>query len=323
MARSLRIEYEGAIYHITVRGNERKKIFFARRDYQKFKEYLETAQERFGCVLHAYVCMENHYHLILETPEKNLSRTMHYLNSSYSTYINIKRKRIGHLLQGRFKSIVVDKDSYLLELSRYLHLNPVRAGMVQRPEDYLYSSYKAYIDERQTDCIETGMILDTIATNISVARQKYREFVEGGIGIELDNPLKKVSGGVVLGSESFIRQTLDRLENHLDEGAEARHRKALQRAVDEETFVAAVVEYFGLEREDLVLRCNADARNIAIYLLKYLRGMTSQEVSRAVGGMSAAAVSKAYQRLRGKLVSDGELQKKIEELKGRLSNVQV
>ena len=121
MARPVRIEYEGAVYHVTARGNERSKIFFSGKDYAKFKKYLGEAKEKYGFLLNAYVLMTNHYHLIVETPEKNLSRIMHYLNGSYTTYTNIKRKRSGHLFQGRYKTIVVDKEYYLLELSRYLH----------------------------------------------------------------------------------------------------------------------------------------------------------------------------------------------------------
>lgn len=323
MARQLRIEYEGAIYHITARGNERKKIFFTERDYQRFKEYLVIAQERFGCDLHAYVCMGNHYHLILETPEKNLSRVMHYLNSSYTTYINVKRKRNGHLLQGRFKSIVVDKDSYLLELSRYLHLNPVRAGMVERPEDYLYSSYKAYIDQRQTDCVKTGMILEMMATTTRVATQKYRDYVERGIGVELDNPLKDVYGGLILGSERFIRQTLDQLDNDQLEDEEIMHRKALRPMAAQKAIFQAVADHFGCTGEALPLRGDGKARKFVIYLLKHYSGMTSQDVSHALGGMSCSAVAKVYQRLRTQLTSDVALRKEIEDLKKRLSNVQV
>ncbi|GFO57618.1 hypothetical protein GMSM_46250 [Geomonas sp. Red276] len=124
MARALRIEYEGAFYHVTTRGNERKKIFFTARDYDKFKEYVFQAQQKFHFILHGYVLMTNHYHLLIETPEKNLQRVMHYINSSYSTYTNTKRDRSGHLFQGRYNAIIVDKDSYLLELSKYIHLNP-------------------------------------------------------------------------------------------------------------------------------------------------------------------------------------------------------
>ena len=120
MARPLRIKYEGAFYHITARGNERKKIFFA-----KFKEYLKEAQDRYGHFLNCYVLMSNHYHMILETPNADISKIMHYLNGSYTGYINRRRRRSGHLFQGRYKSILVDVDSYLLELSRYVHLNPL------------------------------------------------------------------------------------------------------------------------------------------------------------------------------------------------------
>lgn len=137
MARPLRIEFEGAVYHITARGNERKKIYLSKSDYEKFLKYLGDTKKKYNIVIHCYVLMSNHYHLIIETPEANLSRAMHYINGSYTTYFNIKRKRSGHLFQGRFKSILVDKDNYLLELSRYIHLNPVRAGIVEKPEDYL------------------------------------------------------------------------------------------------------------------------------------------------------------------------------------------
>lgn len=109
MARQLRIEFEGAFYHVTARGNERKKIFLSKRDYEKFYHYLAEARDKYHFILHAFVIMGTHYHLLIETPEANLSRIMHYINSSYTTYTNVKRKRCGHLFQGRFKSIVVDR----------------------------------------------------------------------------------------------------------------------------------------------------------------------------------------------------------------------
>jgi len=322
MARQLRIEYEGAFYHITARGNERKKIFFTERDYQRFKDYLVIAQERFGCVLHAYVLMGNHYHLILETKEKNLSRVMHYLNSSYTTYVNVKLKRNGHLLQGRFKSIIVEKDSYLLELSRYVHLNPVRAGMTKRPEEYPYSSYHAFIGREQTDCVDTEMILNMICPASSTSICKYREFVERGMDAALDNPLTNVYGGLILGSEGFIQQTLDRLENDSLEDEEISHRKMLQSKVGKKAIFDAVGEHFGCSGEGFLF-CEGKARKLTLYLLKHHAGMTSREVSQALGGMSCAAISKAYQRLRKQLASDEGLKQEIEGLIRRLSNVQV
>lgn len=113
MARQLRIEFEGAVYHVTSRGNERKNIFFSKTDYKKFLEYLAEAKNKLNINVHCYVLMSNHYHLILETPEANLSKAMHYINGPYTTYINVNRKRSGHLFQGRYKSIMVERDNYL------------------------------------------------------------------------------------------------------------------------------------------------------------------------------------------------------------------
>jgi REP element-mobilizing transposase RayT len=171
MARPIRIEFEGAVYHVTSRGNERRKIFFSRKDYEKFKEYIVEAKEKYRFILHGYVLMTNHYHLLIETPEKNLSKIMHHINSSYTTYTNVKRKRSGHLFQGRFKAIVVDKDSYLLELSRYLHLNPVRAKIAERPEDYPYSSYKTYTLPQGEALVTRTTILEMFTTREAEARK--------------------------------------------------------------------------------------------------------------------------------------------------------
>ncbi len=121
--RPLRIEYEGALYHVTARGNEKRKIYFTKTDYEKFLQYIAEAEKRYGLLLHCYVLMTNHYHLVIETPMANLSKAMHCINGSYTTYINSKRKRSGHLFQGRYKAILVAKDNNLMELSRYIHLS--------------------------------------------------------------------------------------------------------------------------------------------------------------------------------------------------------
>lgn len=136
MGRPLRIEYPGAFYHVTSRGNEKKEVFKSQKDREKFLSYLESATERYGAAIHVYCLMSNHYHLLVETPEGNLSQIMRHINGAYTNYFNTKRQRAGHLFQGRYKAILVEKDAYSLELSRYIHLNPVRAGMVQLPEDY-------------------------------------------------------------------------------------------------------------------------------------------------------------------------------------------
>ena len=155
MARPLRIEYPGAFYHVTSRGNERKDIFKSNTDREMFLSYLASAQEKYEAVVHAYCLMSNHYHLMIETPQGNLSQIMKYINSSYTNFFNIKRKRTGHLLQGRYKAILVEADAYATELSRYIHLNPVRAGMVRSPEEYRWSSYSYYTERSSPSWLKT------------------------------------------------------------------------------------------------------------------------------------------------------------------------
>ena len=133
MARPLRILYPGAFYHITSRGNEQKALFKSNKDREKFIEYLESATERYDAVIHAYCLMDNHYHILLETPSGNLSKIMAHINGAYTNYFNAKRERSGHLFQGRYKAILVEADEYAKELSRYIHLNPVRANIVEHP----------------------------------------------------------------------------------------------------------------------------------------------------------------------------------------------
>jgi len=149
LARLLRLEFAGALYHVTARGNERHTIFLGdgTTDRVRFLEVLGDVCKRFNWICHAYCLMSNHYHLLIETPEANLSRGMRQLNGVYTQYVNRAHERIGHLFQGRFKGILVEKESYLLELARYIVLNPVRAGMVRAPGEWPWSSYLATAEE--------------------------------------------------------------------------------------------------------------------------------------------------------------------------------
>jgi putative transposase len=321
VARPLRIEYEGAIYHVTGRGNEQRKIFFSRRDYEKFKEYLAEALEKFGFILHGYVLMTNHYHLIIETPEKNLSKILHHINSSYTTYINIKRKRSGHLLQGRFKSIIVDKDSYLLELSRYLHLNPVRVKMAQLPGDYPYSSYRSYTTASGDNLVTTTTILTMLSQKPEAAREKYRIFVESTLNGEIESPLKNVYGGIILGSVNFIKQVLGKIEAKRLENEETSYRKSLRASHSpEEVFMTTCAQY-GLAPEEIKNTERNDVRKKCIYLLKKLTSAGNREIGDILGGICAATVAKAYQRFSEKLAKDARLQKEMRELEGKMSSV--
>ena len=175
MARPLRLDLPGAFWHITSRGNERKNIFRSDADRRLFLELLGRVSRRYGWIIHTYVLMSNHYHLVFETPRATLSRGMQWLNGVYSQRFNKRHNRVGHLFQGRFQSFLIEADQYLNEVLRYVVLNPVRAGMVARPEDYRWSSYRAIAGyEPSPDWLATGSVLGRIHTDPERARQMYR-----------------------------------------------------------------------------------------------------------------------------------------------------
>lgn len=207
MTRPLRVEFPGAFYHVTSRGNERKAVFQSSRDREKFLSYLESAHDRYGAVIHVYCLMENHYHLLLETPRGNLSQILHHINGAYTTYFNIKRKRSGHLFQGRFKGILVERDAYCKELSRYIHLNPVRAGLVKSPSEYGWSSYRYYIgSKREPEWFTTELLLGYFGGRGRSGYRRYGEFVEKEVTMKLESPLSGVIASTFLGSKEFIKR---------------------------------------------------------------------------------------------------------------------
>ena len=210
MARPLRVEFDGALYHVTSRGNDRGTIFFTDTDRIAFLKLLGEVVTRFSWVCHAYCLMTNHYHLVVETPSANLSRGMRHINGVFTQRINRLNKRSGHILQGRFKSILVEKDGYLLELARYVVLNPVRAKAVRSAKDWRWSSYRATAGlEDVPDLLTVEWILSQFDQNLASAQKAYRKFVRQGRGVEIWNELRP---GHLLGSGAFA----ERIAPHLD-----------------------------------------------------------------------------------------------------------
>ena len=203
MTRPLRIEFAGAVYHLTSRGNARQAIFLDEKDFADFLGVLCLVVKRYHFILHAYCLMNNHYHLLMETPEGNLSRGMRQLNGLYTQRFNKRHQRVGHLLQGRHQAILVDKDHYLLELCRYVVLNPVRAKIVKDPGDWKWSTYRATIgDDQGIPCLTTDWILSQFGQEQKAASNQYQEFVCSGMKAE--SPLKAIRGQLFLGQENFI-----------------------------------------------------------------------------------------------------------------------
>jgi REP element-mobilizing transposase RayT len=320
MARPLRIEYGGAFYHVTSRGNERRKIFYADSDYKKFKVYLREAQEKYGYLLHSYVLMANHYHLLIETPEANMSQVMHFINGSYTTYINRKRGRVGHLFQGRYKAILIERDQYLLELSRYIHMNPVRAGLAKRPEEYPYSSYGVLIGRSKENFVYGDLIWRMISGERGNGKKRYRTFVEDGIGRRQDSPLKDVYGGAILGGDRFIKEILGRLRDEIFHKGEVSHRRRLRTLYGPTNLIQRICGYFKITPDEL-RRKKGDYRKMAIYLVKRFTGMTNREIGGLFGGLTYSAVAKAYERYSLKLAKDKSLKRELESISSELSKV--
>jgi putative transposase len=215
MARPLRIEYAGANYHVTSRGNERKPVFNGDQDRTNFLNTLQHVNKRYNWICHAYCLMDNHYHLIIETPEGNLSAGMRQLNGVYTQLFNKLHGRAGHLFQGRYKSIVIQKDSHLLEVCRYVVLNPVRANMVEAPEAWKWSSYRATAGrERSHPCLTVDWMLGQFSGQRGKAGQEYRQFVQRGINKE--TIWTEVRGQALLGEDEFADSLVAHLRKHKD-----------------------------------------------------------------------------------------------------------
>jgi len=215
MARPLRIEYPGAVYHVTSRGNEKKPVFRDEQDRENFLNTLRHVNKRYSWICHAYCLMSNHYHLLIETPEGNLSLGMRQVNGVYTQLFNRLHVRTGHLFQGRYKAILIQRDSHLLEVCRYVVLNPVRAKMVERPEAWTWSSYRATAGQaRPHPCLSTDWVLGQFSGKRETGEKEYRQFVQGGIGEK--TIWTEVRGQALLGDEDFLEELRDHLKKQTD-----------------------------------------------------------------------------------------------------------
>jgi len=310
MARPLRIQYPGAFYHVTSRGNEQKKIFKNERDREKFLSYLESATERYAAAIHAYCLMDNHYHLLMETPTGNLSEIMRHINGAYTTYFNVKRNRSGHLMQGRYKAILLEADAYAKELSRYIHLNPVRSGAVTRPQDYPWSSYRYYSgDKKKHEWLRVAFILGFFGKKVSAAQKRYRAFVEEKIGQEARSPLKEVVCSTILGSVEFVKAVS---KKHLEDKKPDREVPAL-RKLSGQLSIAAIEK----AAEEVFRKEAKTGKKVSLYLSHRYSGMRLKEIGNYFG-ISESGVTQASRRLGEKIEEDKTLEKKVRLTKSRL-----
>ena len=304
------------LYHVTSRGNEGRAIFTGREDRLRFLQILEDYHRRFGILIHAYVLMDNHYHLILGTPRGNLLKVMHGINSGYTGYFNRKYNRKGHLFQGRYRGILVEKETYLLPLSRYIHLNPFRAGLVKKPENYEWSSYRGYLGSARTPrWLFPDWALAPFGEKKGRARRRYREYV--GAGLEMEgSPLSKVFGQVILGGEDFV-ETVKDLAKRKVWSREIVERKKLQEGISLEKVSQIVKDAFGVRYDHILGRGKREnlPRKAALYLAKRLTEKGNQEIGEFFGGIRASAVSKAAARFEKEIARNQDLRSRMESIK--------
>jgi len=333
MARPLRITYEGAVYHVTMRGNDRHNIFLTNWDREHFLTKLGESVRLYDIRLYLFCQMTNHVHLVLETPQGNLSRFMHRLQTAYTVYFNRKHRRSGHLLQGRFGSILVDEDEYILKLSRYVHLNPVFVKAnekkpdrerVQILRDYLWSSYRSYIGlSKRLDFVDYEPILSLMGRPKKTQTTSYRRFVEAGIrDIDAAFVESKHRSRFCIGSD----QSHDRARQMYEELIQSRDRKedisfrrdAGCHSIDE--VLTAVLDILDVPQEAIAHRCrDSMTRPVIAYALCHYAGCTQRSVAETMSLSSGAAVSLQLKKLNEQLESDGELRRIMAKVRRRLS----
>ena len=225
MARQPRIEFEGGFYHVIVRGNQRQKVFREEKDFLKYLEFLSDYKDRYEFWLHAYVLMETHVHLLLETGQVPLSKILQGVNQRFTMYFNWRHGTVGHLFQGRYKAILCDRDAYLLSLVKYLHCNPVRAGMVRQPEEYRWSSHRTYLGLNKDGLVDTGIVLGMFSKDLKRGRRLYHEYMREGEKIPKEEFYQTVDQRV-LGDEEFVERVRGRVKNKIV-GERRRHGVSL------------------------------------------------------------------------------------------------
>jgi putative transposase len=316
MARKARAEVEGGLYHVITRGNNRRQIFNSPADYEKFLLLLAVQKIKLPFFLYAYCLMTNHVHLLLERQASAVGRIMHRLLTGYAQYYNRRYRRVGHLLQGRHKAILCQSERYLSELVRYIHLNPVRAGMVTRPEDYEYSSHRAYLGMEPAGVVDVDPVLRHFGASKEVARDNYRKFVEAGIKQGHCGEFYAADEGRILGSEEFIDATIHRLGETGRSNRDAKKKALPVCELEPDRLVAAVERVCSIPREDF---CGTSKRGPAIMakemlILIGLQMGASMKLLSEIIGISPSALSRRHDAARRKLRDNANTGKLASEI---------
>lgn len=316
MGRPLRIFIPGYAYHVIARGNERKNIFKSDADMKRFLKIMEEARKKYQFIIFAYVLMSNHYHLLLEIKQSNLSQVMQYINTSYGIYFNRKYKRSGHLFQGRFKAVIVEHGQDLKLVTAYIHLNPARAGMVEKLIDYQWSSHRQYTGGTEKGIAEPAYVLKHFSNDRSEAIKKYEKYLKETAMDTNDDKKTRIYGEYAMGSESFVREIkLMFKDKKLSE--EIVGRKKLRKIYESKEIIKAVVDFYKVSENELRYkksRWNCGKR-ILIYLLGSDAGMPYAAIGRMLGDLNSSSIGRVFKKVTLELEKNGKVKKEIMTIK--------
>ena len=313
MARKPRIHFPGAVYHVILRGNGGQDIFYSEEDRFRLYLLLQEGIERFGHRIHAFCLMTNHIHMAIQVRDIALSKIIQNMSFRYTRYINKKQQRIGHLFQGRYKALLIDADSYLLELVRYIHNNPLRAGLVQVPEDYQWSSHRVYIDKESIPWVSTDWILSQFAKHGKKDRKWFHEFCLKGNHEEHRQEFHQGTfEGRILGDDRFSENALSRAEERFPS------------TLSVEQLITLVCKKYKIDEQAIVApgkqQPAAEARAVVSYLVQDAEKLSMTELGKYLR-RDIAALSRAAGRLRYRLSEDQELADYLETIENELSEI--
>jgi putative transposase len=305
MPRPLRIEYPGALYHVMNRGINRMNIFMSDENREIFIEFLKDIRTLFGVKIHSYCLMDNHYHLLLETPNANLGKAMRHLSGLYTQSFNRLQKRDGSLFRGRYKAILIEAERYLLTVSRYIHLNPVEAKIVCDAKLYKWSSYKDFIKTNPPSWLYTDFILSFFGD-----KKNYAEFVAEGIDEKLRAFYESHQSSSILGDQKFIIEKINKLDSTYQMDALTEVNKA-KNSLDVSIILALIAKYLNINITLLTnpSRNNSHYRALTIYILRNLTELSHAKISKYFIGLKPAGVSSAIKRSKKLIINDAAINK--------------
>lgn len=334
MARQLRIQYPGAFYHVTCRGNERQDIYRDKEDYEVFLEKLAESLDVYNVSLLGYVCMTNHFHLLVMTPDGNLSNFMRHFNIGYTAAFNRRYNRSGHLYQGRYKSYLVEAESYLKELSRYIHLNPVRIRKYESKDidtkinllkNYRFSSLSGYTNTRKRESfVNYSTVLGYFGGDTKEGRSAYRQFVYRGLLKGHESPLDIGKGSGIIGSEGFIDSIKEKYLAKVEkkDQREQPHLKEIRSKHTPDVLINKFCSIVGADRDTICTRGkNSVLRSMLMEFLYRYCNITQHEIGRLLGGVDYSTVSVSRKRLRIKMENDVLIKELFDSTSDSLSRI--